>query len=138
MALKKCSGCGKEISKSTKVCPHCGYKKKDYGCLFLLVFIALVIIFFVFITPSPISTMTETKKVEFIVQMAVEDFLKENLKDPKSYQSINWGELREEAAGGYTIEHTYRAKNSFGGYAVEKKLFYITAAGKVAIATDAE
>lgn len=28
MALIKCPECGKEISNSAKVCPHCGYKQK--------------------------------------------------------------------------------------------------------------
>lgn len=27
MALIKCPECGKEISDTAKVCPHCGYKK---------------------------------------------------------------------------------------------------------------
>ena len=26
MALTKCNECGKEISDTIKVCPHCGYK----------------------------------------------------------------------------------------------------------------
>lgn len=28
MALIKCPECGKEISDTAKVCPHCGYKQK--------------------------------------------------------------------------------------------------------------
>ena len=29
MALINCPECGKEISDSTKICPHCGYKLKN-------------------------------------------------------------------------------------------------------------
>jgi ribosomal protein L37E len=30
MALIQCQECNKEISSSVKVCPHCGYKFKNY------------------------------------------------------------------------------------------------------------
>lgn len=55
------------------------------------------------------------------------------LKDPNSYQGISW-----EAFGIYNQEnntyfalHKYRAKNSFGGYVVEEKLFVLDSNGNV-------
>jgi len=55
------------------------------------------------------------------------------LKDPDSYQGISW-----EAFGIYNQEnntyfalHKYRAKNSFGGYVVEEKLFVLDSNGNV-------
>lgn len=55
------------------------------------------------------------------------------LKDPDSYQGISW-----EAFGIYNQEnntyfalHKYRAKNSFGGYVVEEKLFVLDSDGNV-------
>lgn len=29
MALIKCAECGKEMSDSAKMCPHCGFKKEN-------------------------------------------------------------------------------------------------------------
>lgn len=55
------------------------------------------------------------------------------LKDPDSYQSIEWGPSgvynREENL--YFMMHKYRAKNSLGGYVIEEKLFVLNSAGKV-------
>lgn len=55
------------------------------------------------------------------------------LKDPDSYQGISW-----EAFGIYNQEnntyfalHKYRAKNSYGGYVVEEKLFVLDSNGNV-------
>ena len=39
MALIKCKECGKEISSTVKVCPHCGYKKKPSKITYLIVLI---------------------------------------------------------------------------------------------------
>lgn len=63
----------------------------------------------------------------------VERFLKNNLKDPKSYEGIEWGNLVEQDMPGYsyTIWHQYRAKNSFGGYVVSKQMFYLDSLGSV-------
>lgn len=43
MAIKKCKECGKEVSTSAKVCPHCG-KKHPVGGLTLPAKIGLVIL----------------------------------------------------------------------------------------------
>lgn len=58
------------------------------------------------------------------------DYLKKNLKDPKSYDGIEWSKVKEETDG-YSVYHKYRAKNSFGGYAIETQIFYLDFSGNV-------
>lgn len=60
----------------------------------------------------------------------VENYLKKNLKDPDSYQSIEWSSVAEKD-GNYQVRHKYRAKNSFGGYVVENCIFTLNKEGNV-------
>ena len=53
MALVKCKECGKEIAKTAKVCPHCGFENKLVsvkeslgGCLVMIVLLAIAVVFF--------------------------------------------------------------------------------------------
>jgi len=61
----------------------------------------------------------------------VKSHLMATLKDPGSYESIEWSPVQETASGGFTVRHKFRAKNSFGGYVVEEKTFVLDANGKV-------
>lgn len=68
----------------------------------------------------------------------VEDFLKANLlKDPDSYQSIEWQpvlKIPNSTSIGvthYIVVHKFRAKNSFAGYNVEQYMFELDNEGKV-------
>lgn len=60
----------------------------------------------------------------------VEVYLKNTLKDPKSYESIEWSKVIETETG-YVVWHKYRAKNSFGGYVIENQKFYLDFKGNV-------
>lgn len=60
----------------------------------------------------------------------VKEYLKQNLKDPHSYESIEWGNV-VRTDNGYLIRHKYRAKNSFGGYTIENLIFYIDYEGNI-------
>lgn len=60
----------------------------------------------------------------------VEKYLKKNLKDPDSYESIEWGKV-VETDNGYMVRHKYRAKNSFGGYTIDNNVFYLDFKGSV-------
>lgn len=51
-------------------------------------------------------------------------YLKKNLKDPDSYEAIEWSKVQKTNEG-YMVRHKYRAKNSFGGYVIENKVFYL-------------
>lgn len=59
------------------------------------------------------------------VMIGVKSYLRENLYDPKSYQEIEWSPSGINDAGQYYIRHKYRAKNAFGGYIIEEKIFYL-------------
>mgnify|MGYP007092404968 CR=1 FL=1 len=60
----------------------------------------------------------------------VKKYLKNTLKDPGSYKSIEWGNV-VETKDGYMVRHKYKAKNSFAGYAVENIVFYLDFNGNV-------
>lgn len=60
----------------------------------------------------------------------VKEYLKRILKDPRSYESIEWGTVTK-GNGEYTVRHRYRAKNSFGGYTIEEHIFHLNMFGDV-------
>ncbi|MEW5928895.1 MAG: hypothetical protein AB1941_15650 [Gemmatimonadota bacterium] len=66
----------------------------------------------------------------------VEEYLKRQvLRDPDSYESIEWGPVRATPAG-FSVWHRFRARNGFGGYAVETYRFELDAAGAVVSYTE--
>lgn len=67
----------------------------------------------------------------------VEDYLSKNLKDPDSYESIEWFKVVEKSDG-YYVKHKYRAKNSFGGYVINCQLFHLNRRGEVIEVIDVE
>lgn len=66
-----------------------------------------------------------------LVRNGITKYLKENLKDPKSYEDIEWSEIAHDDDGGYIVRHKYRAKNSFGGYMIDNKVFFLSSKGYV-------
>lgn len=60
----------------------------------------------------------------------VKNYLQRTLKDPKSYEGIEWSEVNEKD-GFYFVRHKYRAKNSFGGYVIESQVFKLDDNGNV-------
>ncbi len=62
---------------------------------------------------------------------AVERYLKAGyLKDPDSFQAIEWGAV-VKGCGNYVVSLKFRARNSFGGYAVETRIFTLDVDGNV-------
>ena len=59
-----------------------------------------------------------------------EQYLKERLKDPDSYQSIQWSKVQKHADG-YRVSVMYRAMNGLGGMSVEAKRFELDDQGNV-------
>lgn len=66
----------------------------------------------------------------------VEEWLKANLKDPGSLEIIEWRKVARDGSS-YVVSVKYRAKNSFGGYVVDDKLFFLDTAGRVTSSMDA-
>lgn len=60
----------------------------------------------------------------------VKNYLKKTLKDPDSYEGVEWSKIIE-VNGNYQVRHTFRAKNSFGGYVVETYNFTLDSNGTV-------
>ncbi len=65
----------------------------------------------------------------------VKNYLKKNLKDPDSYEGIEWSKVQKNANGTYTVRHKYRARNSFGGMIIENWVFELDEKGTVISAT---
>lgn len=65
----------------------------------------------------------------------VKEYLKKNLKDPDSYESIDWYSVIENVDGTYSVRHTFRARNSFGGMNIEDWMFDLDQEGNVIAAT---
>jgi len=61
----------------------------------------------------------------------VEDYLKHSyLRDPDSYQSVKWYKVQKNADGTYSVAHTFRARNGFGGMNENTLTFYISKDGQ--------
>jgi len=68
----------------------------------------------------------------------VKDWLKDNLKDPGSFDAIEWSPVRKTDNGGYVVRCKYRAKNSFGGYDIYNQIFTMDSEGNVLGYVDAD
>lgn len=79
-------------------------------------------------TKAPIDTVANSSYDGSVRQ--VESHLKRTLKDPESFQAIQWFPVQKDLDG-YTVRVRYRAKNSFGGYVVEDKVFLLDRRGNV-------
>jgi hypothetical protein len=151
MALAKCKECAAQISSKADACPQCGAKvTKGIGCGGLLLICFGVVVFMAIISPSsssssspspaskpsaPVAPPAPREVVENSAWDAsvrqVERYLKQNLKDPDSYQSIEWSKVVKTDGGGFMVRHKYRAKNGFGGYTIEEQVFILDAQGNV-------
>lgn len=78
---------------------------------------------------SPGSVSVENSPFDGSVRQ-VEKHLKSFLKDPDSFQAIQWFPVQKDLDG-YTVRVRYKAKNSFGGYVVEDKVFLLDRRGNV-------
>lgn len=107
-------------------------KTKSYGYLILIAVILFLIIGMrVCNDDPPMSQQEEVHQKELqLVRNSVTKYLKENLKDPKSYEEIEWSEIAHRE-GKLIVRHKYRAKNSFGGYAIDNKVFFLSPLGTV-------
>lgn len=158
MPLIKCPECGHDVSDMAGACPNCGRPmkpkpaprpRKKAGCLTYVVSIIVALIVFGAIKNTftdetgKHSQATAAKKAEkppcgLAVNSAwdgsvstVESYLKNILKDPSSFDAIEWSEVKKIDDKTCAVRCKYRAKNSFGGYAIENTLFYLDLNGHV-------
>ena len=83
-----------------------------------------VILFFIIITFVSVAlSQPETSSWDG-VSYCVKDYLKQHLHDPKSLKVQDAYELMQ-ADKDYIQRVTYRAKNAFGAYVVEDKVFFM-------------
>ena len=64
-------------------------------------------------------------------------YIKSSLKDPSSYESIEWSPV-QKTTDGYMVRHKFRAKNSFGGYVIEEYVITLNERGEVIEAVKTE
>jgi len=159
MALITCPECKKKISDSAGNCPNCGFeltpdkieeiKKKEeksqkgcrIGCLAVIAIIGILYLVNSFSSSnsnsSKKSSRTSTsyevvKNSEWDASVSqVKSWLKANLKDPSSIKYIEWSTVSKTDDGGFMVRVKYRAKNSFGGFVVENKVFIMNSSGTV-------
>jgi zinc-ribbon domain len=166
MALIPCPECKKNISESAVNCPNCGYqltsekiaeiKQKEpqvqkgcsSGCLSVIAISVISVTFLSVVglitqSNSPSSRSSTSSSHEVVENSAwdasvsqVESWLKANLKDPGSLECIEWSPVSKTNDGGFTVRVKYRAKNSFGGYVVANKVFFLNSAGSVTNSMD--
>jgi hypothetical protein len=119
-------------------------KKKGipgWGYLMVLVFIiALGLIMYSMATanPGPPKPAVYNDPYDASVKQ-VKAWFAANLKDPKSLEVIEWGKVvkyeikygldKSIEDGSFKVRVKYRAKNSFGGFGVEEKVFSIDRGG---------
>lgn len=61
----------------------------------------------------------------------VEMYLEKVLKDPDSFEAIEWGPVWTKSGQEYRVRCQYRVKNSFGGYVIADQVFFMNSQGKV-------
>ena len=140
-----CNDCRESVSKNADTCPHCGspikkQKNKGFGVgKILLSIFGVMLLIGIFSTDNDTQeVVTDSIAKNSVVRNSewdgsvrqVERYLKNNLKDPDSYESIEWSPVTE-AGEGHIVRVKYRAKNSFGGYVVENKVFLLDSKSKV-------
>lgn len=66
----------------------------------------------------------------------VEDWLNENLNDPKSVESVEWSKVATTEQGNYVVRFKFRARNNSGGMELHNKAFFLSPAGHVLAVSD--
>jgi hypothetical protein len=163
MSRTSCPKCGWEIENPDQACPGCragqppkapaGMPIKELigGVFALALIIALGggFLYLIFKAPAPPDSNKPPPPPRETVYNSVWDgsvyeverYLKRNLRDPKSFEAIAWGEVHVEPPDSaspykYSVWVRYRAKNALGGYVIERQLFHLSADGQVLAVVD--
>lgn len=150
MSLVTCPWCQKLLQSDLSHCPWCKGRRPDKGwqseknrhtVLFLLAIVAILVVAQALdlrkdnpskaqTAPSAApKTTVENSPWDGSVRQ-VERYLKDNLKDPDSLDVISWSNVLPDGDG-FKVRCSYRAKNSFGGFVVEEKIFLLNSDGRI-------
>lgn len=136
----------KENKKWEEMTPQ--EKKKAKFNLSLLAIIALIVVS-VF-AAGVFNDSTEPQEKEESVAVVHNDeldgsvrqvtqFLKKNLNDPESYESVEWGQVTENPhTKWFIVRHKYRAKNGYGATQIYNQIFTLDSLGTVLSTSDVE
>jgi len=132
-----CLTCGKNFRNPLK--PDNGQKLTKTQRNWIIAIAVVLIMWFIGSVLDDNNGSTSNSKVQNSGWDAsvyqVEHYLKNYyLKDPDSYEGIEWSKVNEMSGSSeykYWVRHKYRAKNSFGGYVIENKIFYLDDQGNV-------
>lgn len=133
-----------QTAKTTQATATTNNQNKNYGCLAIII---IAVVIGIYGAMSGDSEKAGSDNTEIVSNSAydasvyqVEQYLKrEYLKDPDSYEGIEWSKVQKDNTNSlykYYVRHKYRAKNGFGGYVVEEKIFYLDQSGNVVSVTD--
>jgi hypothetical protein len=165
MAKINCPDCTTRISETAGNCPQCGCqltpeniaesKRKERNGLRVLIIIFGTSIFVVGLafsgilpapkSPSSAPSIAPSKEPppEVVTNSSwdgsvyqVESWLEKNVKDPDSLEFIEWSPVSKTKDGGFMVRAKFRAKNSFGGYVIENKLFFLDSTGSLTNSMD--
>jgi len=146
--MHRCPICKKSIMNSWNKCPYCNPAPQvDYNLIvkrnnktrnIIFGFVGFIILISIVASILP-DRGTRAGIYNSTVDGSVyevERYLKDNLKDPKSYESISWGKvidlgMEPSTPYRYHVHHRYRARNSFGGFVISDQTFYMDKYGNV-------
>lgn len=90
------------------------------------------------IEEQPPEEIQEVKPVVFNSEWdgsvaQVKNYLRNNLNDWDSYESVEWSEVQEVnlTTHKYIVRHKYRANNAYGGTILVNQIFYLDEEGNV-------
>ena len=97
-------------------------KKKDrHGC-FWIVFVGLIALWAIghFGGSSSENYNDNSTTHQLLAKNYFVDYLKDNLKNAKSYEEVDYSSFFNSSKGGYEVKVKYRATNSFGAMVLEQ------------------
>lgn len=98
-------------------------KKNNHGC-FWIVFVGLIALWaighFSGSGSSPENYNDNSTTHQILAKNYFVDYLKDNLKNAKSYEEVDYTSFFNSSKGCYEVKLKYRATNSFGAMVIEE------------------
>ena len=99
-------------------------KKNKIGCFGLLVITIIVVLIIATISGNNDSSTHNyndgSTQNELLAKNYFKDYLKDNLKNAKSYEEVSYTSNYNSSKGCYEVTLKYRATNSFGAMVLER------------------